>query len=562
MTELLSVLDSITHGILEASVLGCLIFLLVAVTTQIGGVTAAFRQRAWALATLFPLLALITIMASAFTYHEANAAPSYRLSPKVDLLDLPLQKAVQPLFQSPASSGERGQNLLSRSPTLPAFVTFASTMSISAIFWAAVALFGIVRLCVLVAADQKLALNADGDPDLSTDESSRLRVTMKVSEAVEVPIAVGIIRRVVVMPARLRRRLSGASLRCITAHEAAHLARNDDWWDLLERISCTIMWIDPFVHLSARAARRWRERACDEWASQRVGSRQLAEALWQSGSYLLEIRRPHSLAFWTRDNLLERGRALIYPSATSRRATIVAAIVTYFGFVSVSALAAIRAPSYWWSDVRIVATGSMHTPRADFAVARLHDGRVLVAGGFGSNGRLLRSAELYDPKRGVFVRVADLPQAVAGAVATVLDDGQVLLTGGDEANGPTQQAEIFDPARMRFHITGHLHLARVGHTATLLNDGSVLIAGGRTAPNNSTASAELYDPARSLFGQTANMSSRRVGHTATLLRDGDVLLAGGTRCDIIAGRRRPHCRRNRLENHRRIEFGRAIQPRA
>jgi hypothetical protein len=60
----------------------------------------------------------------------------------------------------------------------------------------------------------------------------------------------------------------------------------------------------------------------------------------------------------------------------------------------------------------------------------------------------------------------------SGAVA-----GQVLVAGGFNVRALTS-ADIFNPLTATFRATGSLHFARLVHTATRLNDGEVLIAGG------------------------------------------------------------------------------------
>jgi hypothetical protein len=81
---------------------------------------------------------------------------------------------------------------------------------------------------------------------------------------------------------------------------------------------------------------------------------------------------------------------------------------------------------------------------------------------------------------GSWIRVASMnhPRSY-GATATVLQDGRVLVAGGEGADGDTvASAELFDPASGRWTTTRSMLAIRRGHTATLLSDGRVLVAGG------------------------------------------------------------------------------------
>ena len=78
----------------------------------------------------------------------------------------------------------------------------------------------------------------------------------------------------------------------------------------------------------------------------------------------------------------------------------------------------------------------------------------------------------------------------------------------------------------RFSATGNMATARHYHTATLLLNGQVLVTGG-VSGSAILNSAELYDPATGNFSATGRMATVRATHTATLLPNGKVLVTGG-----------------------------------
>jgi hypothetical protein len=92
--------------------------------------------------------------------------------------------------------------------------------------------------------------------------------------------------------------------------------------------------------------------------------------------------------------------------------------------------------------------------------------------------------------------------------ATRLDDGTVLITGGQKLGGAfVSNAEIYDPVAGSFTLTGALNTPRVSHTATLLPNGTVLIAGGAVTSTFASPSAEIYDPTKHTFAETGSLTT-------------------------------------------------------
>jgi N-acetylneuraminic acid mutarotase len=184
------------------------------------------------------------------------------------------------------------------------------------------------------------------------------------------------------------------------------------------------------------------------------------------------------------------------------------------------------------------ATGSMAEARSGHAATLLADGRVLVTGG-ANTSICVASAEVYDPASGTWSVTGSMATGRYGHTATLLPDGRVLVAGGDPIAGPLSSsdvflasAEVYDPSTGTWSSTGSMSNARFAHTATLLPDGQVLVSGGAAEHGiggfGGPRSADLYDPTTGLWSPTAEPRRSRFAHTATLLTDGRVLTVGGT----------------------------------
>lgn len=201
-------------------------------------------------------------------------------------------------------------------------------------------------------------------------------------------------------------------------------------------------------------------------------------------------------------------------------------------FLSAGSLAL---PALAQSPGAFTATGRLITPRSLHTSTLLNDGKVLIAGGDSAYyfSRTEASAEIYDPATGTFAPAGSLTTARSGHTATLLPNGKVLITGG----GPTligtgpfslSSAELYDPSTGKFTSTGNMTVERSQHNATLLKNGKVLITGGYRlvgypAGLSFPASAEVYDPATGTFAPASGMSGSFCD-TATLLADGRVLV--------------------------------------
>jgi len=78
------------------------------------------------------------------------------------------------------------------------------------------------------------------------------------------PMAGGVLRPVVVLPAGMAATLGPSGLRDVLIHECAHVARLDPLVGLLQRAAAAVFWPHPLVHRLNRRLSRAREEACDD----------------------------------------------------------------------------------------------------------------------------------------------------------------------------------------------------------------------------------------------------------------------------------------------------------
>ncbi len=189
------------------------------------------------------------------------------------------------------------------------------------------------------------------------------------------------------------------------------------------------------------------------------------------------------------------------------------------------------APPAAWS------TASLPTLRAQGpALAALHDGRALVAGGEvtpGDTASASAGADVYDPTTHAATHVAnDMGTGRVHAAAVTLLDGRVLVVGGacsldgSACTGEPRAASLYSPLSNNFTPTGTvLHVGRVGARAVLLTDGRALVA------SSNAASLELYDPFIDTFQLVPHDVLHPLGFVVRI-GDGRVMLGGG---DVLTG---------------------------
>ena len=98
------------------------------------------------------------------------------------------------------------------------------------------------------------------------------RARLLLSDDITSPIAVGFVNPAVLIPRSAVERLSQNDLDHVLLHELAHLARRDDWTNLLARVASGILALHPVAAWVLRRIDEEREIACDDWVVSMTGA--------------------------------------------------------------------------------------------------------------------------------------------------------------------------------------------------------------------------------------------------------------------------------------------------
>lgn len=130
--------------------------------------------------------------------------------------------------------------------------------------------------------------------------------------------------------------------------------------------------------------------------------------------------------------------------------------------------------------------GNMNVERTQPNLYLLKNGNVVITEPF------QKKIEMYNPKTNKFKIIAQYTSEAEMPAETLLNDDKVLFTGGAKGVGLGswwyKSSEIFDPKTGKFTQGKDMNFLRSCHKATLLKDGNVLITGSY----NKGTTAELY----------------------------------------------------------------------
>jgi uncharacterized protein YjbI with pentapeptide repeats/beta-lactamase regulating signal transducer with metallopeptidase domain len=141
------------------------------------------------------------------------------------------------------------------------------------VLWTVLAGYALVRLALGLIRLEQLKRDAlplpieyrDAMPQWLRANKGARDVRLCISDATDVPVAVGLFDAMILIPRSLLERLSEPEVDQICLHELAHLRRADDWTNGLQRVISALLGWNPAAQFVGQQLDLEREVACDDW---------------------------------------------------------------------------------------------------------------------------------------------------------------------------------------------------------------------------------------------------------------------------------------------------------
>jgi beta-lactamase regulating signal transducer with metallopeptidase domain len=287
--------------------------------------SALLLALAWGIARLRPLSAALRAGFVGCLFLAAVVAPLLALSPAIDLPLRPTAAAPQAASRAPVPMPQALQVAAAPAPAIAAS-SRADVAQWLALLWLLGTAWSLRGLGS--AYREARRLRADAVPCAAFDAAiaaARMRVEVRVSDAVSSPMLVGLRRPCVLLPRGMAQSLPEQLLLGILHHELAHVRRHDLWAALLQRLCLALYWWSPALRMLGAQLDLARELACDAAAARQMGSgHRYADALVAA----LEARAAPggspvlgTAMLGTRHGVRRRIDQLLWPRATGGRWT-------------------------------------------------------------------------------------------------------------------------------------------------------------------------------------------------------------------------------------------------
>lgn len=149
--------------------------------------------------------------------------------------------------------------------------------------------------------------------ELAGEIGIRKTVRFVESALVKVPLVIGHLKPVILMPAGIVNSLSAGEVEAVLLHELAHIRRHDYLVNFMQRISETILFFNPALLWVSSLMRIERENCCDDIAIAKTDNRlQFAEALISFKEFSMDSQRYAMGLFGRKSVLLQRMTRIVY----------------------------------------------------------------------------------------------------------------------------------------------------------------------------------------------------------------------------------------------------------